>query len=86
MYNVVRAKGKHTKNDIYNAHVIREKYGFTAEEITRTSLECQNKYGGFEHDPLNDPYVLSHCVHFFFFLLYKERTSDPRNLFTKADC
>lgn len=55
MYNVVRAEGKKTKNDIYNAIMIRDKYGFTAEEITTISVQCQNKYGNFEHDPLVDP-------------------------------
>lgn len=55
MYNVVRAEGKKTKNDIYNAIMIRDKYGFTAEDISTISVQCQNKYGNFEHDPLVDP-------------------------------
>ncbi|KAH9818229.1 hypothetical protein DFH28DRAFT_959813 [Melampsora americana] len=50
MYNVIRAHKKKSKNSIYGASAIINKYGFSAEYITKTSWACQQKYGRFEHD------------------------------------
>ncbi|CAH7669480.1 hypothetical protein PPACK8108_LOCUS4104, partial [Phakopsora pachyrhizi] len=41
---------KKTVNEIHGAEAIVKKYNFTAEEITKSSWECQKKYGVFEHD------------------------------------
>lgn len=50
MYNVIRAHKKKSKNTIHGASAIINKYGFSAEYITKTSWACQQKYGRFEHD------------------------------------
>ncbi|KAG0142015.1 hypothetical protein CROQUDRAFT_673797 [Cronartium quercuum f. sp. fusiforme G11] len=50
LYNVIRAHKKKSLNTIYGASAIINKYGFSAEYITKTSWICQQKYGRFEHD------------------------------------
>ncbi|KAI8455549.1 hypothetical protein BY996DRAFT_4580692, partial [Phakopsora pachyrhizi] len=53
-YNIVRAHKKKTHKAIFNASVIKNKYGFTTEFMTKNSLECQTKYNKFEHDPFEE--------------------------------
>ncbi|KAG0152015.1 hypothetical protein CROQUDRAFT_667676 [Cronartium quercuum f. sp. fusiforme G11] len=46
MMNVIQAKGKHARSKIFGGHRVLEKYNFTAEFLTTTAWECQQKVGG----------------------------------------
>ncbi|MBW0504303.1 hypothetical protein O181_044018 [Austropuccinia psidii MF-1] len=48
---IVYPKGDKSETKIYNAQAIPTKYQIPVDYITRQSVECQKKYGGFRHDP-----------------------------------
>lgn len=51
MYNIVRAVGDKTENNIPNAKVLNEIFGFSTKVIIDVSLNCQAKYHDFNHNP-----------------------------------
>ncbi|WAR62293.1 hypothetical protein PtB15_14B388 [Puccinia triticina] len=54
MMNVIYADGDKSGNQIYNAGMIPTKYGITVEYMTTQSENCQQKFGGYSHDPYKD--------------------------------
>lgn len=51
MMNIVRAKGKKTKNTWHNARLIAEKYNITTEYMVTQSWDCFQKHKTFNYDP-----------------------------------
>ncbi|KNZ55074.1 hypothetical protein VP01_2773g3 [Puccinia sorghi] len=66
MYNIVRAVGDKTENNIPNAKVLNEIFGFSTKVIIDVSLNCQAKYHDFNHNPYKKGSVF---MPFTFFLL-----------------
>jgi hypothetical protein len=58
MMNVIYADGDKAGNKIYNGVTIPDKYGVTVEYMTTQSENCQQKFGGFSHDPYVDQCVM----------------------------
>jgi hypothetical protein len=62
MYNIIRAVGDKSENAIPNANVINDIFGFPTQLIVDVSVDCQKKYGGFNHNPYVNGFVLlSRC-------------------------
>ncbi|OAV95609.1 hypothetical protein PTTG_26607 [Puccinia triticina 1-1 BBBD Race 1] len=51
MYNIIRAVGKLSKNEIPNAKVIDEIFGFSTKMIIDVSLDCQKKHKDWNYNP-----------------------------------
>lgn len=52
MYNIIRYEpGGKSGNQLPNANIISEEYGYSTELITQTSIKCQQKHGGFSFNP-----------------------------------
>ncbi|KAA1113913.1 hypothetical protein PGTUg99_015644 [Puccinia graminis f. sp. tritici] len=51
MYNIIRAVGEKSENNIPNANVINDIFGFPTQLIVDVSVDCQQRHGGFNHNP-----------------------------------
>ncbi|KAG0142092.1 hypothetical protein CROQUDRAFT_67614 [Cronartium quercuum f. sp. fusiforme G11] len=66
MFNIIRYVDGKSGNDLPNANVISEEYGYSTELITQVSLKCQETHGGFSFNPYTNGSfpqdVTSDCV------------------------
>lgn len=67
MYNIIRyLPGGKSGNNLPNANVISDEYGYSTELITQVSKQCQEKHGGFGFNPYTNGSfpkdVTSDCV------------------------
>lgn len=58
MYNIIRyLPGGDSGNNLPNANILSEEYGYSTELITQSSVKCQEKHGGFSFNPYTKGYV-----------------------------
>lgn len=59
MRNIIYNDDGEAGNKLYNGGSIVTKYNLTVAYMTQQSIDCQNKYGGFSHDPYSKGLVSS---------------------------
>lgn len=59
MYNVVVAKGDKAYAEITNAKMIYKNFGYSPEQITQSSVKCQDLGKGYRYFPWSDGCVIN---------------------------
>lgn len=63
MRNIIQAQQDTSLNKIKNAHLLREKYGYSVEYLTGLAWDCQKKYGVYTNSTAPPPVSLrSDCI------------------------